>query len=47
MMGRILSNGVFAAEQIEQRIPVNTLNEGVYVFRLTDGQKVITQQFRK
>jgi hypothetical protein len=47
MMGRILSNGVFAAEQIEQRIPVNNLSEGVYVFRLTDGQKVITQQFRK
>jgi hypothetical protein len=47
MMGRILGNGVFAAEQIEQRIPVNTLSEGVYVFRLTDGQKVITQQFRK
>jgi hypothetical protein len=46
MMGRILGNGVFAAEQKEQRLPVNTLSEGVYVFRLTDGQKVITQQFK-
>lgn len=45
--GRVVSEGVFAAEQKDFSIPVATLMQGAYVLRVTSGQQTIAQQFRK
>ena len=45
--GRILSEGIFAAEQNTFTIPVHTLTEGTYVLRMIANQTAITKQFRK
>jgi hypothetical protein len=47
LMGRIITAGIFPAEQTDTQIPVGTLSEGNYVLRITAGQEVITQKFRK
>jgi hypothetical protein len=47
LMGRIVTAGIFPAEQTDMQIPVGTLSEGNYVLRITAGQEVITQKFRK
>jgi hypothetical protein len=47
LMGRIITEGIFPAEQTDTQIPVGTLSEGNYVLRVTAGQEVITQKFRK
>lgn len=47
MGGRVLLNGLFEAEQQDFQIPVSTLNAGAYVLRITAGNGVLTQQFRK
>ncbi len=47
MTGRILSEGIFAAEQLDYSIPVSTFTQGAYVLRVTADQVVLTQQFRK
>jgi hypothetical protein len=47
MSGRLVSEGVFAAEQNQMDIPVNGLVEGVYVLRIVAAQETITRQFRK
>jgi hypothetical protein len=47
MAGRVVSEGVFAAEQNIFTIPVATLTEGVYALRAISGQQVTTQQFKK
>jgi hypothetical protein len=47
LMGRIITTGIFPAEQTDLQIPVGTLSEGNYVLRVTAGQEVITQKFRK
>jgi Secretion system C-terminal sorting domain len=47
LMGRIITEGIFPAEQTDAQIPVGTLSEGNYVLRVTAGQEVITQKFRK
>jgi hypothetical protein len=47
LIGRIITEGIFPAEQTDMQIPVGTLSEGNYVLRVTAGQEVITQKFRK
>jgi hypothetical protein len=47
LMGRVVTEGIFPAEQTDMQIPVGTLSEGNYVLRVTAGQEVITQKFRK
>lgn len=47
MAGRLVAEGVFAAEQNQLAIPVNALTEGVYVLRIVAAQETITRQFRK
>ncbi len=47
MTGRVVSEGVFAAEQVQFAIPVATLTEGAYVLRITAGNEVVAKQFRK
>ncbi len=47
LVGRVVTEGIFPAEQTEMQIPVGTLSEGNYVLRVTAGQEVITQKFRK
>ncbi len=47
MSGRLVAEGVFAAEQNQLAIPVNSLTEGVYVLRIVAAQETITRQFRK
>jgi hypothetical protein len=47
MTGRLISEGIFAAEQTQFAIPVATLVEGAYVLRITAGTEVTTKQFRK
>jgi hypothetical protein len=45
--GRLAQSGVFPAEKTDYQLNVAALPEGAYVFRLTQGQKVTVQQFRK
>ena len=47
LTGRILNEGIFAAEQVEFRIPVASLTQGAYILRVTANNEVVTQQFRK
>lgn len=47
LTGRILNEGIFAAEQTEFRIPVASLTQGAYILRVTANNEVVTQQFRK
>ncbi len=47
LVGRVVTEGIFPAEQTDMQIPVGTLSEGNYVLRVTAGQEVITQKFRK
>jgi hypothetical protein len=47
LVGRVITAGIFPAEQTDMQIPVGTLSEGNYVLRITAGQEVITQKFRK
>jgi hypothetical protein len=45
--GRLAQSGAFPAETIDYQLDVAALPEGAYAFRLTQGQKVTVQQFRK
>ncbi|MBC7774892.1 MAG: T9SS type A sorting domain-containing protein [Phycisphaerae bacterium] len=47
MSGRLLVSGEMLAETTEQSILIAELPEGAYVLRLTMGQEVMVEQFRK
>jgi len=47
MNGRLLLSGEMLAESSEQSINIDGLPEGAYVLRLTAGQEVMVEQFRK
>ena len=47
MNGRQLLSGEILAETTEQSIRITELPEGAYVLRLTVGQEVMVEQFRK
>ena len=47
MNGRLLLSGEMLAESNEQSINIDGLPEGAYVLRLTAGQEVMVEQFRK
>lgn len=45
--GRQMMAGELPAETTEQTIEIGTLPEGIYVLRLTAGQTIYTERFRK
>jgi hypothetical protein len=47
VMGRVVSEGIFPAEQTLFTVSVVTLTEGTYVLRLAAGNEIETKQFRK
>ncbi len=47
MNGRLLLSGQFMGETTEQVLNISGLPEGAYVLRLTLGQEVMVEQFRK
>jgi len=47
MNGRLLLSGEMLAETTEQAVHIAELPEGAYVLRLTVGQEVMVEQFRK
>ena len=47
MNGRLILNGQILAETTEQPIHISERPEGAYVLRLTVGQEVMVEQFRK
>ena len=47
MSGRRLLSGEILAETVEQPVNIAKLPVGAYVLRLTVGQEVMVEQFRK